>query len=66
MTTMNFGDALAELVRQFPAASSDDKGTALRKFSDLSVVSDQIAPKKRLKLAKMTGSKIFQSQRCVQ
>lgn len=41
MTTLNFKDALAELVRQFPAANPDKRATALGKLSDLSVASDQ-------------------------
>ena len=41
MTTLDFKDAIAELVRQFPTASKKDKELAGRRLSGLMVVPDQ-------------------------
>lgn len=44
MTTLNFSDAIAELVRQFPTVDAYDRDLAMRRFRRLTVVADKMPP----------------------
>ena len=44
MDNLNFADAVAELVRQFPSVDSDDRELAIQKFQGLNVFADRTSP----------------------